>query len=270
MGIATALKEFRKEHGMEQDDLAKLLGTTQQTISNWESGTMPRANALKRISQVLASYERSHVSTGPQNELAAGLPALEKQSEKPLEKPVDKASEAYAFPWPEFIVSSADPQNIVVSRTHTNALDDEVIGRRWYTELRNSLTEALGNTVEFTMDAPISFQSLRQRADYLSNKVCAEIKCVKQPRNAFMAAERGIYTLATLREMLERNNTPRQHYILVVVFTSGGGLLSLSRLMALAALHKVDVFVASSASEAARLLAKLENGQFDDPQDQDY
>jgi hypothetical protein len=70
--------------------------------------------------------------------------------------------------------------------------------------------------------------------------------------------------------MLERNNKPRQHYLLILILMSGGGMLSLSSFMALAALHRVDVLMAASASEAACMLAKLEKGQFSDLQDNGY
>ena len=49
MDIENVIKELRRKEGWEQDDLAKRLGTTQQTISNWENGSLPRLGALKKL-----------------------------------------------------------------------------------------------------------------------------------------------------------------------------------------------------------------------------
>ncbi len=53
MDIANVIKDLRRKQAWEQDDLAKRLGTSQQTVSNWESGTLPRAAALLKINALL-------------------------------------------------------------------------------------------------------------------------------------------------------------------------------------------------------------------------
>lgn len=45
MDIGSVLKALRHAQRWEQADLAKQLGTTQQSVSKWESGTLPRARA---------------------------------------------------------------------------------------------------------------------------------------------------------------------------------------------------------------------------------
>jgi transcriptional regulator with XRE-family HTH domain len=53
MDIGTILKRLRRTQQWEQADLARELGTTQQSVSKWEAGTLPRAGALKKINALL-------------------------------------------------------------------------------------------------------------------------------------------------------------------------------------------------------------------------
>lgn len=48
------LKEYRKEAGLNQKDLAKLLGVSMYTVSVWERGVrMPEWGMLEKVSDVL-------------------------------------------------------------------------------------------------------------------------------------------------------------------------------------------------------------------------
>ena len=62
MDIGSVLKELRHTQRWEQADLARQLGTTQQSVSKWESGTLPRAGALKRINDLLRAKGMQPVS----------------------------------------------------------------------------------------------------------------------------------------------------------------------------------------------------------------
>ena len=47
------LEELRKVHNYSQNDIARLIGTTNQTISNWEKGkTEPGINHLKKLADI--------------------------------------------------------------------------------------------------------------------------------------------------------------------------------------------------------------------------
>lgn len=48
--MATKLKVLRAEHNLTQEDLAKILGSNQKTISSWETGNVtPRPAMMQKI-----------------------------------------------------------------------------------------------------------------------------------------------------------------------------------------------------------------------------
>ena len=48
--MATKLKVLRAEHDLTQEDLAKILGTTQKVISAWETGRVnPRPVMMQKV-----------------------------------------------------------------------------------------------------------------------------------------------------------------------------------------------------------------------------
>lgn len=50
----TAIKAYRIKKGISQEQLAKLMGTTQAAVAMWEIGArMPRAEKLPRLAEVL-------------------------------------------------------------------------------------------------------------------------------------------------------------------------------------------------------------------------
>ncbi|MGB2532140.1 helix-turn-helix transcriptional regulator [Leuconostoc suionicum] len=53
LDIATRLKDIRKDHNLSQEELARRLFVTRQTISCWENGVrVPTLNALEDISKI--------------------------------------------------------------------------------------------------------------------------------------------------------------------------------------------------------------------------
>lgn len=50
--MSKTLRDMRLEKGVLQQDVAEVIGVTDTTISNWEMGTMPGAEAREK----LASY----------------------------------------------------------------------------------------------------------------------------------------------------------------------------------------------------------------------
>jgi transcriptional regulator with XRE-family HTH domain len=51
--FAEHIKRGRKAKGWTQLDLAQALGITQQTVANWEAGSIPKGNRIAPLSQAL-------------------------------------------------------------------------------------------------------------------------------------------------------------------------------------------------------------------------
>jgi transcriptional regulator with XRE-family HTH domain len=51
--LADALRQFRRQHRLSQNQLALRVGVTQQTIARWEQGAPPRADMVPIIQAVL-------------------------------------------------------------------------------------------------------------------------------------------------------------------------------------------------------------------------
>lgn len=52
--FGTALRQFRKQMGLRQGDLAKMLGVERSTVANWERGAkQPSLDTLVKLSEVL-------------------------------------------------------------------------------------------------------------------------------------------------------------------------------------------------------------------------
>ncbi len=57
VNISQQLIAYRKANKLTQEDVAALMDTTQQTVANWERGTMPRPMALVGILAMLETGE---------------------------------------------------------------------------------------------------------------------------------------------------------------------------------------------------------------------
>lgn len=50
----TAIKAYRTRKGLSQEQLARLMGTTQAAVAMWETGArMPRTDKLPKLAEVL-------------------------------------------------------------------------------------------------------------------------------------------------------------------------------------------------------------------------
>ncbi len=271
MNISTALKEFRQEHNLEQEDLAKMLDTTQQTVSNWESGgTMPRANALKRINHVLTTY-RPGVGPLPYVEppriQGDGYPTFA-STMIPKEELAIRNAEAHGVTVKsEYETRRSVAESLAAIADTKSNMERITLMRSARKEFEHQLGELLDKSIDFKLEATVDFQSLRQRADYLSPNVCAEIKM--PVRFDYMIAESGVHQLLTLREILKRNNQERKYFVLILLVTPGAGMrpMALSRIVTLASIHDVHVFITGSAEETAQILSELENGTAEDLRD---
>lgn len=60
MPFRDTVRQYRKDHGYTQKEIAKLLGVTQQTICFWESGGLPHRNTESSVRSKLSKGEFPH------------------------------------------------------------------------------------------------------------------------------------------------------------------------------------------------------------------
>ena len=79
MTVGERLQQYRKLHNLSQEELAKQLFVTRQTISLWETDqTLPTIDNLVRLKHILEN-SIDDILTGPQESLG-------NDEEQPLEK----------------------------------------------------------------------------------------------------------------------------------------------------------------------------------------
>lgn len=51
--FGNALKQYRREHGLTQDDLAIMMGVGQQIVSFWERGALPKIPKIVQLEEIM-------------------------------------------------------------------------------------------------------------------------------------------------------------------------------------------------------------------------
>lgn len=261
MDLAQTLKDFRRDNGLEQDELAKLLETTQQTVSNWESGTMPRSAALNRINHLLKTYKKGEAPSPWVR--PTYHPAITEIHEIPVDEEVQRKrldslreqrnAQAHGQ------VMDEKETRMYVAQSLNRIIERPATDTGFVHRFRAALFAALPPEIEYERDAMVRFQGVQTRADYLSDKVCAEIKGSSHPSNSPIF-DLGIHQLNTIREIHRRLDELRPIYLLIVAATETSMPGRTNRLLNLAALHDIQIFVATTPEEAAGLIIGLELG----------
>lgn len=242
--IAGTLKEFRMRNDLEQEDLARLLETTQQTVSNWESGTIPRAKALRRINHLVRNYQ-------------PGLPFPPVPEKRRLHSAV---TEVHEIGVQEERIPFMEAKARFRLNTEATPYAEEFI---------SATIAELGPDTPFNTRTAIRYQGLRFEADFLSDNVCAEIKTSPRGPMSRTFLDNGIYQLITLRNVFERLNQQRKHFALFILQKEFPARVMV-HLLSSAALHNIHVFAVSSPAEAAEILRELEAGKLQDDEFGDY
>lgn len=250
MDIAQTLKDFRAAHGLEQDQLAKLLETTQQTVSNWESGTMPRSGALKRINQLLTTYKQGQLPLPPVPRPVFD-PAITEIHEVPVNEEGQFARYSKVKSESETRAEIADPRPIISN--------DDLIS--WARQCEERFFDALPDTLEYKRNAPVEYHGYRLRIDYMDSAACADFRAAPARQTAaplHKYVEHSIHHLASVRRMLEINGTPRKLFIIVLCLPELPTVVSsFNRLIALASLHDVQMIVGGSPKDCADQMVSL-------------
>lgn len=61
--VANAILDMRIQCGLTQEELAKKIGTKQESIARWEAGRFPRVQSLEKIAKSLGF--RLHIVISP-------------------------------------------------------------------------------------------------------------------------------------------------------------------------------------------------------------
>lgn len=256
MDIATTLKEFRSEHGLEQEDVARMCETTQQTVSNWETGTVPRSAALRKINHMLVNYR-----PGKTLDPIAPKPTFDPRIVEVHEIEVRSEHETRHAMAKALVDLTAPP-----GARHSPTLEAH---RETQLKFEDALARELGGKVEYRFGARIEHQAIRYSVDYLSDKICAELKIAFDPRNSWQRIENGILRLVVIREILKREGRGPEKFMLVLVEigkSSTERTLAINRAYSLASLLGIELLISFSPEDAAEALADIELGRvLDDP-----
>lgn len=130
MTVGERLQSFRKQHNLSQEDLAKQLFVTRQTISLWETDqTLPTIDNLIRLKDIL-EVSIDDILTEPQDKPEENPPleSYEFKYSKPILKTVFKTSNSKSF-WVHLLLTLLLILNTV--RTYFVVTDDISKGLYW-------------------------------------------------------------------------------------------------------------------------------------------
>lgn len=258
MDIASTLKEFRSNNGLEQEDLAKLLDTTQQTISNWESGTMPRSGALKRINHLLRTYKKGEPPV-PYVELSAAQSSEIGQGGR--HGGVHPTMSSTMIQPEEVAPQPSRDGPLLMRNVSPTAHDAQSFFR--------AIMEEADARLNLRQRVPIDFQGLRLSPDLLGSGVCAEIRYFAGPFPGAIYTDNSIFQLASIRKIHKLKGEERPVYALIVCTPANSPLAprTYNRLLTTAALHDVEVYVVHSPDQAITILEALETGNHIDAEE---
>lgn len=245
MDIANTLKEFRQQHGMEQDELARLLETTQQTVSNWENGTVPRASALHRINHVLTNYKAGEgITPPPRRVLNAAVNEIHGIKVKSPEESRMWVADAMGL-------NKTPSDRLLVSPRQ---------------QLEEQILKLLPDKLEVTFNAMFEHQGLRARAGFFTNNIVCNTLPLWAPReesrhhsfHLFRLVEASAMRLMTIRAIQRIHGFERKIYALLAVIPQEAlQQLNPTRAIAFASLHDIRLILVPSVEQAAKAIESL-------------
>lgn len=247
MYIATTLKEFRQQHNLEQDELARLLETTQQTVSNWEKGTLPRAGALRRINHLLNTYKKGE-----------GVPTL---PPKPVFNPAVQEIHDISVK-SEYETRRAVAESLSsVAATPVSTRSSFIARQRLEGQMFSLLPSELG----ITCNVAFEHQGLRPRVNFLNDDIVCNVTMPLLPgeRRSFgfylyRTVEMYVMRLMTVRSIQRLLGVERKIYAIVVMVPQETlQQLNPTQAMVLASLHGIRLVLVSSAEQGAAAIESL-------------
>lgn len=269
MDIAQTLKEFRQAHGLEQDDLAKLIGTTQQTISNWEGGTMPRAMALRKINHVISTY-RAGEALQPQADKPKLDPHITEIHEVPIGDVAQLARYSPTRSDPAIKTELETAHRVAESLKEAMKEHGPRMAPPLSIQFERQFVEALPDDLKQNCGRKVAIHGHMYRFDYCSDKIVAELEILipriiaGSVRNiSTHSAARTLWRMSSYRLLTKDSHPNRKYFLFLTMLNDTGGPLpmqTITRLTGEAALHGISV-VWTGSNSAAEYVAAIESNR---------
>ncbi|MER2552585.1 MAG: helix-turn-helix domain-containing protein [Thauera sp.] len=217
----------REAKGLTQVQLGEKLGVSQQTVAEWEAGRgFPRPARRDRLAEILGI----EIGLPPRY---AGFVAASARENREETKQLRLSG-----------IAEAQKEGTPRDGRHRSPAS----------AMEAAFREALPEDLRQYCEASLPFGPNRFLADYMSDKVVAELKM-----SSMMLTERlyaSLWQLVTLAKLI--NN--RRFVLIVIPLNQGRGTIH-QRIQAEAWLHGIEIHVADSPERAAQIIVDLEEGR---------
>lgn len=242
--FGATLRTDRERLKMSQDQLADLLGVSQQAVANWEAGvSMPRRERRARLLQIL----------GPGAELTKNPPRYEfiPSEDRPVSQPTRSLTGEHTEP-ADMAANPDFPRRLPPSPMH-------LVREERFREFRARLPKELHAYV----NNRVTIGAQTRELDYLSPRWGIEVKPVRDRNVMSMATGPALVRLAVIRGIADQGLRPPREYALILVSENGPMQASpgLQRLMFDAGVMGISVYQVESFAQAGDLVRQLESGE---------
>jgi transcriptional regulator with XRE-family HTH domain len=223
--LSKQLAAYRLDQGLEQKDVATKLGVTQQTVSNWESGKLPKGPRLEQLKKFLSGDSSPHVS------------ALLAQERKAVYSPDSKHSNGYM----EWVKES--------TAEFYDGFGPDGYGNR---------------NLHDHCDKRINFGATKFDVDYMSNETCVILRFLEHDWLNLAAAgvHSGLLELAAVRELHRQADKTRDHYILMLIGRESMLQWGFKDMQTIATIFGIQIYFAPDAIAAAAKITDIDELPF--------
>lgn len=247
------LKQERERLGLTQTQLAERMKTTQQNIGHWESGrSLPKHDAYEKLLEVFGTDSllshlppRGQINVGP----AGGFTKTR-----------------------ELMVDVVSPDGTSAKIEAVQAWADGATAAQRNQRMEVEVTEALPAHLRHNVERKIDLHGITYRPDYLSDKVCAEVRYVTGNR-VDVVSRTGMQQLLLFKNILTAQGKAPAQTLLILVAGDMMQVVSNAALKmhAEARALGVDLVYCNTPQAAASTIAQCESGRFPtEVEEEDY